>query len=235
MKNIWEIYPKLTEAVRRDHIALDMKTTGHSFDHTLQVAQCAVFIAEDEQVGKLAGAAGLCHNADRLFQKQLGVGKKDIHKEKIITMVRGWLDKSGEFNGDESARIVKAVLGHSGPNLSDGDGVLIALQDADRITCSMADTLMGAAQFWSELPVIDPKWLTHDPTAHSYKNPKSVLKNQECRLDWIDPASPFCVRLPKAKVMMERRIGVVQFYIREIEEQRMEIGLWPNYPFDEVA
>lgn len=232
MKNIWEIYPKLTEAVRRDHIAFDMKATGHSFDHTLQVAQCAVFIAEDEQIGRSAGAAGLCHNADRLFQKQLGVGKKDIPEEKIIAMVRGWLDASGEFGGDESARIVKAVLQHSGPNLSDGDEVLVALQDADRIVCSMADAVMGAAQFWSELPVIDPKWLTHDPTAHSYKNPKSVLKSQECRYDWIDPTSPFCVRLPKAKTLIERRVSFIVAYIKEVEAQRVEIGLWPNYPFE---
>ena len=242
MIKIWEAYPKLTKVVLQDHRKLNMNATGHNFDHTLQVGQIAAFIAENEYIAKLAGAAGLCHNADRLLQRQLSIGKevdseghataKVVPREQTIVLVMGWLEESGEFSGDEPDRILKAVLQHSGPNLDDGDDVLIALQDADRIVCSMADAVMGAAQFWSKLPTIDPKWLASDPTAHSYKNPKSVLKNLECRRDWIDPSSKVCVRLPKAWKLMERRVAFMEYYIGEIKGQRAEVGLWPNYPFE---
>lgn len=236
MKNIWRIYPKLTEVVRLDHHVYRMVATGHDFDHTLQVAQFTLFIAENEYVGRLAGAAGLCHNADRLLQKELGgVGKRDVPENRVVEMVTGWLGASGEFNKDQSAKIMKAVLRHSEPNIDDGDDVLVALQDADRIVCSMADVVMCAAQFRRELPAIHPKWLTVDPadtTAHSHRNPKSVLHNMECWYDWIDPASGVCVRLPKAKVLVERNVNFLRAYVAEIKAQRAEIGLWPNYPFE---
>lgn len=242
MKKIWKVYPKLTAAVLQDHRVLNMDATGHNFDHTLQVGQIAFSIAEGEYVAKLAGASGLCHNADRLLQRQLSIGQEVssedhvkatmVPQEKTIELVRRWLDESGEFNGNESDRIVKAVLGHSGPNLSDGDDVLVALQDADRIVCSMADAVMGTTQFWSKLPIIDPKWLSHDPDAHSYRNPKSVLRHLDCRNDWVNPESKVCVRLPKAWELIRRRVDFINAYGREIEEQRAEIGLWPNYPFE---
>jgi len=233
LKNVWEIYPKLTGLVRQDHIEFGMVGTGHDFDHALQVAQCALFIAEDEDVGRLAGAAGLCHNADRLLQKKLGVGKNGVPDESVIAMVRGWLWASGELHSSyEVARDISAVLWHSGPNLPNGDDVLVALQDADRISCSMADVVMGATQFWAELPTIDPKRLVYDVTADPYRNPKSVLKNLECWYDWIDPASNFCVRLPRAKTIMIQHVAFLKAYIEEIKTQRTEIGLWPNYPFE---
>lgn len=240
MLTIWEIYPKLTALVREDHRILNMDGTGHPFDHTLSVAQIALNIAEDEYVAKLAGAAGLCHNADRLLQRQRNTSKadseahvtaKDIPPADTVALIMKWLNGSGEFVVEaEKERIVTAVLLHSGFNVEFCDPVLVALQDADRIVCSEASVILDTAQFWSALPSIDPKWLSHDPDAHSYKNPKSVLKNLECRYDWIDPASKVCVRLPKARVLMERRVAFYRRYITEVEEQRAEIGLWPDYP-----
>lgn len=231
MEKIWEIYPGLTEVVRKDHEAYGMDVTGHPLDHTLQVAQVALLIAEDSYTGRIAGAAGLCHNADRLIQKERGVGKKDIPDDDVSAMVQGWLDASEEgFETGEILRIVSAVLLHSNVNQENSDTVLVDLQDSDRIVCSMADNVMTAAQFWRELPAIDPRCLT-DGADHPYKNPGSVLKNLVCRFDWIDPTSKVCVRLPKAKALMERRANFIRNYIAEIEEQRAEIGLWPRYPF----
>lgn len=227
---IWEIYPALAAVVQRDHVAFGMVGTGHDFDHALQAAQYAILIADDPVVSRLAGAAGLCHNADRMIQHRLG-GKKNIPEEQVIAMVRGWLEASKEgFSEDNSARIVNAVLHHHEVNKADDDEILVALKDADRITCSTADNVMTSAQFWSELPAIDPRWLSHDPDAHSFRNPKSVLKNLECRYDWIDPTSNVCVRLTKAKAIMERRVAFIRRYIEEVEAQREEAGLWPDYP-----
>lgn len=73
---IWEVYPRLTEIVQGDHIVFGMMSTGHPFDHTLRTGQIATIIAEDEYVARIGGAAGLCHNADRLLQHQLNAGKE---------------------------------------------------------------------------------------------------------------------------------------------------------------
>lgn len=227
---VWEIFPKLTEVIRLAHVEYEMGATGHDFgQHTFAVAQVALIIAENEIVGRIAAAAGTCHNADRMLQKRLGVGKRDIPEKHVISLIRGWLEESGEISDADEKKIVRAVLLHSEPNLEDGDEVLVALQDADRVVCSMAENVMTTAQFWTELPAIDPRWLGHDPAAHSYKDPRSVLKHLECRYDWIDPASRVCVRLPKARALLERRVRFLQAYIAEVEDQRAEIGLWP-YP-----
>jgi hypothetical protein len=229
---VWQIYPRLTELVRLAHLEYKMSATGHDFgQHTLAVAQTALIIATDEGVGRIAAAAGLCHNADRMLQERLGIGKKDVPEERVVRLVRGWLGESGEVGEDDSERIVRAVLLHSGPNLEDGDEVLVALQDADRVVCAGAENIMTTAQFYKELPAIDPKWLGHDPAAHPYKNPKSAMRNLECRYEWLDPTSPFCVRLPRAKALLERRIRFLKAFIAEVEGQRAELGLWP-YPLE---
>jgi len=234
VEKIWKIFPTLAEVVRVDHVAYDMKATGHPFDHTLTVAQIAFTIAEDGRVAYLAGAAGLCHNADRLLQKQLGgVGKKDVSEEMVIAMIERWLGSSDEhFSARDRKRILKAVLRHSLPNQDDGDDVLVALQDADRVACSMPEQIMGAAQFRPDLPTIDPQFLHRDPSAHSYRDPRSVLKSLECWCDCADSENTkFCVRLPEAKKLMQRHIHFLRAYLREVEDRRMELGLWPDYPF----
>lgn len=234
VKKAWEMYPKLTETVRVAHRAYGMEMSGHSFDHALYVGQVGVLIAEDEDTARLAGVAGLCHNADRMLQKHLGIGKKSVPEKDVVVLIRGWLEESGELALEDQGQVIAAVLKHSGPNLSDGDRVLEALQDADRVCCSRAETVMGTAQSWSELPAIDSRWLDADPSAHPYKDPRSVLNNLTCRYDWVDPTSPFCVRLPRAKALMERRVAFLRAYVDEIKTQRAEIGLWP-YPVQLVG
>lgn len=217
----------LTDLIARLHVVNNMDATGHSFDHTLQVAQCALVIAEDDYVGRLAGAAGLCHNADRILQQQLG-DKKNVSRDEISRAVQMWLETTREVCDERDImRIVQAVLHHSEVNQPNSDDVLITLQDADRITCSMADNVITSAQFWRELPAINPRQLTGDPTAHPYRDPKTVLNGLTCRYDWIDPSTKVCVRLPKAKTLMRRRADFIRHYIQEVKEQRAEIGLWP--------
>lgn len=232
MKQIWKVFPRLTEVVRQSHIDNKM-ARGHQFDHALQVAQCAYIIAENLDVGRLAGAAGLCHNADRILQEKLGVGRKDIPEEKVVALMQEWFDASGEFTPAETGMIVKPVLLHSGPNLNDGDDVLVALQDADRITCSMADALMGAGQYLHDIPLIDPRFIV-DPADTDFRHPQCVARDLIGRRDWIDPDQPrLCVRLPKAKELMARRVAYVNRYLEEIREQRAEIGLSAeDYPFN---
>ena len=241
MLKIWEVFPKLFALVLASHRTFKMEGTGHPFDHTLQVAQVAAFIAEDADVARLAGAAGLCHNADRLLQQQRKTSKADseshvratmILKEDTTTLIMNWLDCCGEFTASEKERIVGAVLLHSGPNVEGCDPVLDALQDGDRVVCSMPDTIMYAAQFWP-LPPVDPQWLdtNPDPKVTSYGNPESVLRNLRCREEWLDEKSKFFVRLPKAKELMMGYVAFINGYIERIKTERVKIGLWP-YPVE---
>lgn len=229
MQKIWKIFPGLTKVVRQAHLDYDMQRTGHDFDHALRGAQNALLIAEDDGIGRLAGAAGLCHNADRMLQHRRGVGKKDVPGEDAANLIRHWLDESAELASSEGDRVVQAVLLHSGPNREDGDDVLVALQDADRLTCAMAQDIMETAKFWAELPTVNVLHLADDPN-NPYRSPGSVMNSLRCRRDWITPGSPFCVRLPRAMAIMEGHIRVLEEYIRNVIRQRAEIGLWPDYP-----
>lgn len=239
MLKIDELYPKLAEAVRQDHVTFNMMSTGHSFDHPLTVARYCPLIAPDEETGRIAGAAGLCHNADRLLKKRLGdVNKAKVPESDVVAMVLGWLSAGEHFSEQEVVMILRAVQKHSGFNLTDGDLVLITLQDADRVACSSPEQIMGAAQFRPNLPTIHPKWLTadpNDPTANPYRNPKSVLHSMECWRDWIDPNSKVCVRLPKARRLIEDSVALFEFYKEKIRARRADIRLHPDYPFDEPA
>ncbi|MEK7188184.1 MAG: hypothetical protein AAB691_05065 [Patescibacteria group bacterium] len=165
-----------------------------------------------------------------MLQHARGVGKKDVPDAEVMTMVRSWLAGGESFASTDEDFIVDAVLKHSGFNNSEDHPVLVTLMDADRIICSMAEEVMHATRFWLELPDLDPVHLSHDPEAHSYRNPRSVFKNFECRRDWIDPSSRVCVRLPRAMELMKRFVGAMNDYIEEVEGQRIELGLYPDYP-----
>lgn len=52
MKKAWELFPKLTVAVKADHAGRECG--HHLFEHALMVAQYALIIAEDEETGRLA-------------------------------------------------------------------------------------------------------------------------------------------------------------------------------------
>ncbi|MDP2598441.1 MAG: hypothetical protein Q8P49_01270 [Candidatus Liptonbacteria bacterium] len=227
----WQICPGVYRVSQKAHVEYKMEGTGHGFDHSEKAAQIVVYTVDDPVVRRLAVAAAFLHSADRMLQEQRKVGRKEIPAGDVEQLVRGWLAESGDgFTEAETARIVNAILRHSGKNGPDDDEVLVALMDADRITCSTLDTVMEAAQHWRDFPVLSAEHLSHDPSANPYKNPKTVLKNLECRFDWNNPASDVCVRLPKAKALMEQFAADIKEYIEKLEGQRAKIGLWPYHP-----
>lgn len=255
---VWEVYQKLTERVRQDHLKYRMIGTGHDFgDHTLVCAQYAALIAEDQETAKLAMAAALCHNNDRLLQAEFGrkvvsdwlasvglsapppgilvkkvdVKKKDIPVERVVGMVKSQL-ATEYFSENEQNLIIDADLNHTDINRDTDSPVLIGLKDADRITCTAPHNLMTVVQFWSDKPAFNPKYLYGGPGSHPYKNPDSPFQNYLCREDWLTPGSPVCVRLPKAMEFMQKHYATMRWYMQKVEEQREEIGLWPDYPFE---
>ncbi len=249
MKKIWEIFPKLAEAVRNTHLELGMTGSGHDFEHAARVGQYAYFVAVNENYemamsySDLAGAAGLCHNADRLLQKKLGLDRRaDVPEGEIKNLVRQWLEKEPPFqyagfakDGWEIAwkdNVTNAVLKHGGKNDESDSPVLKALMDADRLVNIELDLVIRCGQFQPDLPAVDFAHLLSDPTA-TYKDPKSVLRDIASSLEWeTDPR--FALRTPKAIEMGKARFAALHFFMDTLLGQINESGLVP-YPFSPIS
>jgi HD superfamily phosphohydrolase YqeK len=233
LKNIWEIYPKLTQIMYQVHEGMELNP--HNWDHTFRVAQHALNIAESDEVGRLAGAAGLCHGADRIleYQNHTGPATSSVSKvpwEDSLMLLETWLGKSGEFNRNEQTRIIVAIRYHSGPNRENSDPVLDVLQAADRITCSDIGELILTGRFMANLPAYDPIHLMHDASAHPFKNPKSAYRNMLLRFEWADPNDKnFGVRPPKAQALMKERAADLLAFDLAMKRNREQAGMWP-YP-----
>ncbi len=228
--NIWQMFPKLTERVWRDHTEEGMLDGHHDPEHAVRVGQMALEIAEGPAVGRLAGAAGLVHNADRILQKKLGIGRRDAPRVAVANLVMEQLRaESGVFGPADVAAIVDAVLKHDGKNNNDGNPVLVALQDADRLVNSEPDLLLRAGQFYHDLPAVDPVHLDRDPAA-TYRDPRSVLRDVAEVIDWLTPGTPVYVRLPKARELARERRKFLRYFIGELVAIRGQTGFYPYPP-----
>ena len=237
MKRIWEIYPALTRAVKASHKALPWPMLYcHDFDHVVRVGDRALVIAESEHFGRLAGAAGLCHNADRMLQKQRDLGRSGhVPDEDVLAMVAAWLDAEpeGTFTREERAMINDAVLHHPKRNAADDGPVLQNLQDADRTVNIELDVMVRKGQYFGdELAVVDSVNLVGDPSAN-YRDPKSILwtilDDIECFSAEGGVAS---LRLPKARKLAVPLFIEARRYLNAVLEQRMRAGLIPFPTFD---
>lgn len=212
-----------------------MELDAHNWDHTFRVAQHALNIAEDDDVGRLGGGAALGHGADRIleYRHNAGPATSSVSKvpwEESLALLNTWFDESGEFTSDERARMINAIRYHSGPNRENSDPVLDVLQAADRITCSDIAELILTGRFMSTLPAYDPIHLMDDPTAHPFKNPKSAYRNMFLRFEWADPNNRmFGVRPPKARALMKERIEALRAFDDVLKRNREQAGVWP-YP-----
>lgn len=240
MKKIWEIFPELVAVVRKAHFDAGMTGNGHDFEHAARVGQYAYIISEDEEIGKMAGVAGLCHNADRILQKKFHAGRREVPQNQIVDLLRKWVGDNTDYDlrMDELmptpwSMIAYAVLDHDKPNdplLK--KPVLTVLQDADRLVNIELDLIIRCGQFQPDLPAVDFVHLLSDPTA-TYREPKSVFRDVASSLEWeTDPR--FALRNPKAIKMGKARFAALRFYIETLESQINDSGLIP-YPFEPIA
>ncbi len=240
MKKIWEIFPKLAAAVREEHLKEGMTGSGHDFEHAARVGQYAYMVADDNYKA-LAGAAGLCHNADRILQKKLGIDRRsDVPEREIKNLIVGWLFTEWSFdpashpmmiNVEKGVRllaVVDAVLKHGGKNDESDSPALIGLMDADRLVNIELDFIIRCGQFQPDLPAVDFVHLLEDPTA-DYRNPKSVFRDIYHSLEW-DTDPRFALRTPKAIEMGKERFAMLRLYIETLKKQIEASGLVP-YPF----
>ncbi len=243
MKRIWEELPALFAAVRKSHEEVGL-VGHHDFVHAARVGEIAWQIAFKEwgfeRLALLSGAAGLCHNADRVLQKKFGVGRREVPKKKVEKLVLDWLLTESEFRPPTPTRkegaelrqrtVIDAVLGHDGRNSPDDPQVLIALMDADRIVNLDIDLFPRSGQHYHDLPVVDYKHFLDDPEA-TYRSPKSVLKDISYSLDWADQNTPVCVRTKLGKKLAGERATTFRIFFRMLNQQLEQEGISP-YPFD---
>lgn len=215
-------YGPLITAVRADHREQGAIGGGHDFFHALRVAGRVLNFVEDPIIAELAWVAAICHNTDRIYG--------DVFKEMALSRYKEiFLDV---FPEAKWGFIEDAIHKHSGPNDVDDSPVLIALQDADRIVNLEPDLPMRSGAHYHRLPVANPRFIREcDPEA-TYRDPKTVLHDVKCSLDWVAEEGPVAIRTPKAR---EIALPLAEHFRRGVEllaECVADAGLDP-YPFPE--
>ncbi|MEK7598915.1 MAG: hypothetical protein AAB474_00480 [Patescibacteria group bacterium] len=227
-EKVIKIFPGLWKAIYDRHVKANMSTGGHDPFHAARAGQHAFNIAEDQATARLAAIAGLCHNADRILQHELKIGKKEVPEEIIADLVNKWLDEI-DLHAEERSIIIGAVLKHSLPNDPDDSQVLVALRDADRLINLEPDEIIRSGQF-HKVPAVDPIYWLSDPAA-TFKEPRSVIKDLSHCAEWGNFNDPkFGIRLPKAQALAAKHAKFMLDYIERVKEVWEEAGLLPFTP-----
>ncbi len=224
------MYPEVAERVVVDHERANL-SGAHDFVHAFRVGETARKIGLDEwgdteRISQLAGIAGLTHNADRVIQKELDVGRANIDQWRVQERIDEWIGTT--LRGTELQEVKTAVLGHSEINGEHDGEVMTALKDADRVVNLDSDLFPRSGQHYADLPVIDYEHFLDDPYA-TYRNPKTVLRDINYSLDWIDPSSNVCIRTRLGREMGEARVKVFQTFFDALKTQLAEEGI--DVPF----
>lgn len=227
MKPIWEIFPALTLRVKAEHDRVKM-VGHHDIEHALRVGNMAQLIAseewDDERIAKLAGVAGLCHNADRLLAYSSGSRPAP---EAIEALVRKWLET--DISSEEADIVVAATLGHDQKNRLYDSKVQIALMDADRVTNLGMDVLFRNGQFNAHLPTIDYQHFDEAPGT-TYQKPGSCVRSIAYALEWADSTrTDVCCRTRLGIAIAQYREAKIRSVLVEIKEQ---ITMEEVFPFD---
>lgn len=237
---IWNAFPGVAEAVGETHEKV--KLFGHhNIYHALAVGEVGRLIFLDEWgnepadvcLSNYTGLAGMCHNADHVIFARTGenIHKEDPSHKAISSLVYSWLS-SAPLNNDEKEEILNAVLNHTAPNKPEDSRILIALKDADRVVNFWADVIARSGQSYHDVPVMDHVHFLSDPKA-TFRLPGSVLKDLANCFDWINPATPFCVRTRLALEMATEHAGYLQDYLDRVKANYEKIGLFPD-PFQRL-
>ena len=222
----WKLYEKrysrLVEDVRFTHIGQGKFGGGHDFTHALMVARYAVLIAEDPDTGRLAWIAAICHNADRIYP--------DLDVDQITSYLYDCLLVT-DLDEEEKRLVVEAVLEHHNLNKPEDSPALVVLKDADRLANIGPNLFIRSGQHYHMLPAYDPRYVAHSDPEATYKNPKTVLHDVMCSLEW----EPW-LRTPKAQAIAALYFEFFRKFKRFFEHQMREVGFVDDegnttYPF----
>lgn len=240
MFKIWDLYPALAQAVKKEHEEVGLVASGHDSDHDLEVGQLALIVVspEEEQMAVLAGVGGLLHSKDRILECRLGlagstisrVPEEDVRREVVLD-----LSRYTNIKGGGVTLVVDAVVHHgSKPNKEDDHLVMRGVVDADRLANMGATLPIRSGQHYSTLKVLNPVTMQRDPSDRSprekYNTPDSVLYDIQNAIDWYrNPAGPYALRLPTSIKIGKVRAERLERLIDEIKSDRELVGLYP-YP-----
>lgn len=235
MKNAWEIAPGLCRAVVETHREAGMMGGGHGIDHVITVAQFAPMVTPDgeDEVAYLATLAALCHNADRVLQKQLDVGRRDVPDGAVRKLVGDWL-ASTPISSNKLDRVFHAVMLHCAKTQKDEDLAVTALRDADRLANIQADVIVRSGQHYEGYPAVHPIHLAERTPDGTYFEPGSVAADlwyMSTRWDFEHPQydPEFGIVLPKARELARPHLAFLRDYVVRCIEARRQTGLVP-YP-----
>jgi hypothetical protein len=222
------MFPQVVAEVRRTHVEVGL-FGGHDVDHAIRVGEMARRIAmeewKDPQVARLAGLAGLCHNADRIRERQL-LGVKP-EPESVTSLVKVWLMPL-ELPNAQVVIITDAVLRHSRGNEDTDTQETIALKDADRVVNMAPDLIIRSGQHYHMLPAVDYVQFLEDPNA-TYAQPGSVLRDIWYVEDWVTIGGRFCCRTNVGQTLALKRWEKIMAYVNDTKAALVDEGYWP-YP-----
>ncbi|MDO8482530.1 MAG: hypothetical protein Q7S86_01775 [bacterium] len=213
-------YRTLVEMVRQDHIAKKALGKGHNSYHAHSVANLGLLIAPDPDTAELTWVSGITHNTDHLF----GEEAVPHHMERYLSETN--------LSPQKRDTIIEAVVNHSAhkSKYNDDDSLVKrALMDADKVDCLGANVIIRATQFIRDITDYDPRYvLLRDPSA-SYRNPKSIVRDIQGCLEWIDEEGWF--RFPKALEMARARAVFLRTFLETLTSQLRESSmLCPEFP-----
>lgn len=223
---IKEMFPRTFGAVSASHKQFEL-SGGHDIYHALRVAETAYKIAikewHDRRIARLAALAGLCHNADRVIQKKLNIGRQPVPDKVIAVLVAHWLQNEN-MSLSELDKVVNAVMKHEDKNSRRDSKVLIATRDADRVVNLDLDLVIRSGQHFHDVPAVDFVYFLDDPSA-TYSEPKSSLRDIAYALEWVDEKSPYCIRTSFGKKLGEERAVALRWFINTLLKQLEKTGM----------
>lgn len=234
----WERYPDVARRVRERHVASGLETTGHDFRHAAAVADTAYRIALDEwdseTTARLAGLAGLMHNADRVLETEGASAPRgtEVARDAQVALMHSWLaGPVGDL--EELHELIDAVLKHSGKNDPADSRVLIALRDADRVVNLRLDDIMRGVRCLLDVPDINHDHYLGSPTA-TWLKPESVIQSLLHDTWWAEEWNTnYNMRTRLGWKIGKARARLLKEFIATLENQLKEDGLLPN-PFPKL-
>ena len=116
--------------------------------------------------------------------------------------------------------MVEAVLNHPKLNDSADNLITITLKDADRLANLGPNAYIRSGQLYHYLPAYDPRYIKNPNPAATFSDPKTVLHDIRCALEWEQ-----WLRLPRAKEIGKKYFDHLRAYLNDFEKQIHEAGL----------
>lgn len=204
-------YSALVQAVMEAH-RKHTKNLAHDWYHALLAAQYAVVIAADPRAGELAWIACLCHATDHLFGK-----------DRVEERMQLYLSLCSGLSDPERQELMEAVKNHGKRNAGGDSEVIKIVRDCDKL--ANLDAVLASIRYGQQSPkvtAVNPRYITRDDPAATFKNPLTVWRDLKYALEWEEPG---WFRCPKAMPIAANRFAALKAAMQDTIDQFTETGL----------